>query len=707
MLLALAGLSLISLALFGYIAFTNMKDLGQFALDASVSLGDKVVRDSKHALEKQIEEHLLRTAKDQAALSNALLKKVQDQVNIMAKYAGDLWQRKASGRQRRSYSQSEKPADIYAASFYFIAGDIAAGELKEEIEFSSGIDDIFVPVLANDANLDSVSVGTESGLMRGYPWISALAPTYDHRQRSWYKKTVEKGDVVWSETYIDATDNDLIVTCSKPFYDTAKNLLGAVEADVTLKDLNEKILSTQVGKAGYVFLIDHKGKIIAHPGLKVGNTKWDEKYITENLLASKSREVREITAQMIAGKTGVHRFSGDPIIEGDDKYIAYAPLEITGWSIGVVLPVSEVIAPALATQKKILRDTRNTKTHISSAIKKVQVIFISIFLIITLVVILVAVWISRQVTRPIVQLSQGAKVVGEGNLDYQFDIKTGDEIEDLAVSFNNMTLDLKEFMAELQRTTAAKERIESELEIARQIQTSMLPRIFPPFPARGEIDVFAMMQAAKEVGGDFYDFFLIGENKLGFLIGDVSGKGVPAALFMAISKALLKTEALRGLEPDQVLFEVNRNLYPDNDACMFVTLFCAVMDLSTGEVQYASAGHNPPLIFSAPTGFDYLSVPKDFVVGPMPDTEYETKSFMMQPGDMIFLYTDGVTEAMNPENKMFTEEKLKNKLNELTGKDVTEVIHGIHREVKTFARDAEQSDDITMLTVKYCGAVKT
>jgi len=274
--------------------------------------------------------------------------------------------------------------------------------------------------------------------------------------------------------------------------------------------------------------------------------------------------------------------------------------------------------------------------------------------------------------------------------------------KDATVATDLMHLSCQRFTENLRRETEAKERIKSELRIATQIQLSMLPRKFPPFPERREFDIFATMVAAKEVGGDLYDFFFIDENRLCFLIGDVSGKGVPAALFMAITKTLLKTEAKHGLSPDEVLSRVNNTLVPDNDACMFVTIFYAILDVRTGKIEFSDGGHNPPLV-SRGKFFEYMQVPKGFVVGAMEGVKFTKGEYTLAPGDVIFLYTDGVTEAMNPEDELFSERRLKECLSKLTDKSVVEIVEKVRDEIKLFVRDREQSDDITMLALKFRG----
>ncbi len=273
--------------------------------------------------------------------------------------------------------------------------------------------------------------------------------------------------------------------------------------------------------------------------------------------------------------------------------------------------------------------------------------------------------------------------------------------QDPKLAIEMIQLSIKRFIENLKAETEARERIESELRIAREIQLSMLPTVFPE---RKEFEIFAMMDAAKEVGGDFYDFFFIDDKHLCFAIGDVSGKGVPAALFMAISKTLIKNEAKRGLTADKTLSNVNNILCPDNPTCLFVTVFCVILDIETGVMQFCNAGHNPPLIMTNEGGVDFLKVPGGFVVGVMENCKCENNSLTLKPGETIFLYTDGVTEAMNPERKMFSEEKLKNTLKEMKSLGIKQVIPKVRDEISAFVQGAPQSDDITMLAVKYKGA---
>lgn len=253
------------------------------------------------------------------------------------------------------------------------------------------------------------------------------------------------------------------------------------------------------------------------------------------------------------------------------------------------------------------------------------------------------------------------------------------------------------------QANVARERIQSELNVATDIQASLLPRLFPAFPERPEFDVFASMDPAKEVGGDFYDFFFIDENNLCFLIADVSDKGVPAALYMMVAKTLLKSEGQRLGEPDQILSSVNNILAADNDNCMFTTVLCCILNTRSGEVRLASAGHNPPLIIDE-QGIRYLRLKTGLVLGPMTDISYQTERIVLLPGDTLFLYTDGVTEAADPENRLYGESRLLDALQRCQNDEVTDMIHAIRAEVTRHANGAPQSDDVTMLAITYRGS---
>lgn len=253
-------------------------------------------------------------------------------------------------------------------------------------------------------------------------------------------------------------------------------------------------------------------------------------------------------------------------------------------------------------------------------------------------------------------------------------------------------------------TRAAKERIESELTVARDIQKNIVPKIFPPFPDVPEIDIHASIETAKEVGGDLYDFFFVDDDHLFFVIGDVSGKGVPASLFMAVSITLLKAKAKKGMQTDNILYKVNNELCTNNETAMFVTAFCGIINIRTGEIVYSNGGHNPPYIRRASGDVEPLPCHSGIPLGVMEDFTFDREVVSLKPGDTLVLYTDGVTEAINRQEEFFTdgclEDFLRNTGNIHSARDLVQSISGA---VHAFAAGAVQSDDIALLAITYNG----
>ena len=323
-------------------------------------------------------------------------------------------------------------------------------------------------------------------------------------------------------------------------------------------------------------------------------------------------------------------------------------------------------------------------------------------------------WLQVKVIRPLKRLEESSASFVASNRqtdnpeELQFidpDIHTGDEMESLSNSLTNMFQDMKNYMSDLVSITKEKERIGSELSVANKIQADMLPKIFPAFPGRDEFDLYASMDPAKEVGGDFYDFFMIDETHLGMVIADVSGKGVPAALFMVISKTLLKNRALMGGSPSEIVGYVNEQLNEGNEADMFVTIWFAVFDVITGKGVAVNAGHEHPAIYRAETGKYELDVYRHSpICGTMAGMNFREHEFELKPGDRMFVYTDGLPEATNAQKELYGTDRMLKVLNENTDVDVHELLYNVTEDVAEFVGDADQFDDMTMLSFYYYGS---
>jgi sigma-B regulation protein RsbU (phosphoserine phosphatase) len=301
------------------------------------------------------------------------------------------------------------------------------------------------------------------------------------------------------------------------------------------------------------------------------------------------------------------------------------------------------------------------------------------------------------------KLSDNVREIASGDLDKKIKINTGDEIEHLAVCFNAMTDELKTHIENLTQITAEKERIATELNVAKDIQVGMLPHDFNF--NRKDFEIYATMNAAKAVGGDFYDFYLLDEKHLVITVADVSGKGIPASLFMVISKTVLKNFATFANAPDDyaaVMMNANNQLCQSNEEMMFVTVFFGVLEINTGKFIYVNGGHNPPIIYHAKENTcEYLNVKKNFVLGGMEDVPYKQQETILENGDLIFTYTDGVNEAMNINNEEYTSERLLEFMNSTNCRaDLKELLAAVKSDVSKHVGNAEQSDDITMLALR-------
>ncbi len=397
-------------------------------------------------------------------------------------------------------------------------------------------------------------------------------------------------------------------------------------------------------------------------------------------------------------------------VDGEEYYLSYAPVENLGWNYGLLLEKEAVLVSGQEARQAVLYQMEEFLQMLGGMFLKLLLGLAVLFLLLFGLIYYITRSFSEDFSRPIRQLADGVREIAQGRLDKRLDIHTGDEMERLSDGFNAMAYELSEYTKDIRDITSERERIRTELSVAKHIQAGMLPDVFPPFPEKREIDIYASMDPAKEVGGDFYDFYLLDENHLIITIADVSGKGVPAALFMMISKTVLKNFAMMMKNPDdlsEIMSRANDQLCRNNEKAMFVTVFLGMLNLKTGEFNYVNGGHNPPLIGrnrGEYREYEYLNLKKSCVLGIMENRKYAKMQLTLAPGDMLFFYTDGVTEAMNPEAELYSEERLKERLDSIeAGCSAEQVLNLVREDLRAYAGDAEQSDDITMLGLIYQG----
>lgn len=506
-----------------------------------------------------------------------------------------------------------------------------------------------------------------------------LGKSYGYPSADWFLIPRELGTPLWSEPYFDEGGGGVIMsTYSVPFFQEkngGKTFLGVVTADLSLDWLRELVGSIQVERTGYAFLLSRNGVFVSHPD--------QDRIMRESVFsmaeAAASPELRRIGQDMIRGGEGFVRLPD--FVLGRGAWLSYAPVSGTGWSMGLVLPEDELF-------EDLGRLGRQVAGIVACGLGLLAV---------------AVVVVATGVTRPLKALAGRTAQIARGDLDAPLPVDgSGDEVGQLARSFEEMRLALKDYIANLTETTKAKERMESELKIARTIQMSFLPKRFPPFPDITRFDLHAELLPALEVGGDLFDFFLLADGRLLFLVGDVSGKGVPAALFMAVTKTLVKGIAEAENSPAAILARVNNELAVDNEALLFVTMFLGLFDFSTGELSYSNAGHNPPVLVRQGRA-QWLAMPKGIFLGVMEDAPYADKHLTLEPGDALVVYTDGVNEAMDPQGGFYGNERLLRVAAGLGDKTARAMGEAFMADVHAFAGQAPQADDITVLTLRYKG----
>ena len=565
-----------------------------------------------------------------------------------------------------SNSDSSNPSVYFIkeiSNSSIVSENIIPKNLYNQLLLISNCEYIFEPIFNNNDCISSIYVGTESGIYYKYSNDNSNE-RYDPRTRSWYTdavKAAEKSDIpVWQNVYISKSTGKFCITCSKAFKNKSGKILGVCAVDMYIDDISDLILKYKIGKNGYNFIIDKNGNIVMHP--EYASIFQDESSF-ESFNLSESGLVNEILdkkSDVISAK-----------IDDKNYYISFSPMEINDWTWVSTLPEEELMEPIYKIENLIDASLEKSEKSLEKDFNLVIIVFLIVFLVSFVIICFVCTKLSKNISLPITRLCEATKSIGRGNFDLSVDKNSDDEIGKLAKSFNLMARNLKRYMKNLKKTTAEKEKVHSELMIANKIQKSMLPCIFPAFPERKDFDIYAVMDPAREVGGDFYDFFLIDDSKLALVIADVSDKGVSAALFMVVAKILIKNQLQNGDSPGEVLKIVNNRLCENNEVGMFVTCFLGIFDIKSGEFTYANAGHNPPFLYrKSEKNCIAITSPHGLVLGGTPNITYLQSKTYLYPGDFLFLYTDGVTEAANKRGRLFSQQKLEEIVNSCGKKNV-------------------------------------
>ncbi|MBO4401470.1 MAG: SpoIIE family protein phosphatase [Selenomonadaceae bacterium] len=714
-LLVLSG-SVLGFVLFGVLGALGALRLWEVLSDWGVALGRSLTAQAENFTRGEEEERLIEATYLRAGLIDYEASSIQEDVEHLSFMLTELLRAPAEHAPRKLPNALYEDVPVGTPYVHF-APELAergvdAG-LEYEIEIASNIADDLDFMMKKYSDYPAIFIGSETGYtirIEHKDYEGQLARlcqatqrhSYDSRMRSWYRLGRANEEPAFTEIYL-STVNTPCFSCAMPYYD-ANGLAGVVGLDVELRNIHKIVAENAFIEDEISFIIGADGEILSSTQ-KEGILS----AIDINVDLRKNREEPALAAavkKMTAGEEGFIEL----IFGGKEYYLAYAPIKTVGWSFGTLIEEDKASLPALRARERgdaqIARSKHAMAMDFLLAVVAAGGFFVLIFWLLTRG----ASKVAKRFSQPIMELADGVRDIASGNLERKLEVKTGDEIELLADSFNDMIVELKTQMKNIAEVTSERERTATELNVATNIQHSMLPNVFPAFPERNEFDIYATMNAAKEVGGDFYDFYLIDSDHLVVTIADVSGKSVPAALFMVISKTLLKNFAMMSRGSEDFAGTVscaNNRLCQSNEEMMFVTVFFGVLEISTGKFYYVNAGHNPPLVRHSKTGaFEYLTaVKKSPPLGVIEDLNFAQKSITLEAGDEIFLYTDGVTEAMNEAHELFGEKALQEALNgQPLEASPKETIEAVLAAVRAHAGAAEQSDDITMLTLKVRGA---
>lgn len=719
---------IVLMVVFSGVTFFGIYNSKNYAKDISQSIGDEALQTSSNILREQKQKDLMYRIEERTNFILAEMYDFYTNVKLLEKEVQEINQHPENFKARpvrlgRDFQEGDVAALRYAP--FINIEDLSTPQLSNEIDMLGNLQDLFYFMSLNYRNPDfwdapTFGILTESGI----GIMADAAVTIDQWHNSndqadfWnsdlYKETKKawldgnRNEPIYTSTYSTGINlNHGVFSCSMP-YEIDGEFKGILFFSILMDELDYLVETSNSNNDSINFVLNDEGKVILSSQATSNLSDLNElKVVYDNppdIRQSQQKALSYIATKMTAGEKAIEEIE----INGNRYYIAYAPIKALNWSLGVVLTANE-LTETIEENRTIIQNLTEEKVKILD--QRFILVMVSMLIIALGIWVLVTTLIGRrlatQFVQPIKDLSEGVRDIAMGNFEKKLEVVySGDEIESLSTTFNAMTTELQDYMANLKKVTAERERMAAELDVAKNIQRSMLPQEFPPFPDKTEFDIYATMEAAKMVGGDFYDFYLADENHLVVTIADVSGKGIPAALFMMSSKTILKNFVLMANTADDLAAAMtlaNQQLCQNNEELMFVTIFLAMLDLKTGKLIYVNAAHNSPLIYHNGK-YEYLPRIKAVAPGVRPKAKYQQAELQMNPGDILFLYTDGVTEAENLNNELYSNERLENFLNTTDStEDLEDLLAQVRQSIKDHVNGAQQSDDITMLALRFKG----
>ena len=700
---AMIVLVVVTLIAEGLVFALTMRNVTDTLSEGNRSLTGTIKDSSSAYLSAESEVLLARMAGEKADIADLVFADFKRGVTTVASVAEDIYGSPENYAPRAvALPDPDCDGELTVQALFSASADPDDPETARELGLIGNVSDVLTAVNEGQDSIASVYVATESGIMVQADYISArkfdesgaLMPL-EAKDRPWYRGAAETGEPYFTPVTRDLHTPRLAIMCGVPVY-AGGRLMGVAGGGMYLDELEDLVQSVDLGEGGNACIVNGSGQVLFSTFAE-GTLAAAEN--AEDLRRSADADLAETAGKAAEGGTGVVRLTVDSV----PYYVAYAPMKTVGWSMLVFLPQETVDAPTERLIAEVDRTTEESFRDADDQIRHAVYLLLGLFAAGVAVAVGVSVALSGHIVKPIRRLTEKVRTMEGDSLDFTWDMDTRDETQTLATSFQSLTQRMKDYISDIETITAENERINTELTLAAQIQTNMLPSVFPPFPERRDVDIFASMDAAKEVGGDFYDFFLIDEDHLCLAVADVSGKGVPAALFMMACKIIIGNYFMLGQTPGQVLETANQAICASSKDGMFITVWAGILDLKTGLLTAANAGHEYPVLRQPDGRFELVRDKHGLVVGGMPGMRYKEYTLQLQPGSKLFLYTDGVPEATDAQNRMFGTDRMLEALNTDPGAAPRQLLKNVRNAVDAFVGGAEQFDDLTMLYIEYRG----
>ena len=682
------------------------KNLSSLVADTGEKQENSIEEISTRTMDAVVENSLSRSTQLEAYIANELFEDVAKNVTILGDYAEKLFSDPDSFPGKEVLLPDRKNDGMLSVQLLTEEGiDVKEPETQKHIRLIGNMADLMTALLKN-AQIDTCFVATPDGVLvmaddcSGMKFTdSGTVKNIPVRERPWYTGAAESRKLFFTDVERDSFSDRIGIVCSLPVYVDGK-LAAVIGADLFLDSMEEAVENSADEYGGFTCIVNQSGHVIFSPE-KQGIFQVQISDKAPDLRISEYTELARFTADALHGPTDVRQ-----VHVGDSSYyMAGAPMETVKWTLVSVVDEKTVHEPTVLMQKQYQDINDTARERYADSISASRKTLLVLLMVIVAAGIAAALLLAKRIVKPLNTMTGRVSSLGGADLRFQMEdiYRTGDEIEVLAEAFSDLSGKTLQYVEEVKQVTAEKERIGAELGMAKAIQASQLPHLFPAFPDRREFDIYASMTPAKEVGGDFYDFFLLDEDHIVLVMADVAGKGVPAALFMMVSRILIRNRIQNGESPSEALANVNEQLLESNEAEMFVTVWLAVLEISTGKGVVSNAGHEHPVLHRAGGQFELIKYRHSAVVGVFPGIKYEEHTFELHPGDSLFVYTDGVAEAENEEEELYGTERLLRALNRDPECTPEQILENVRGDIRTFVKDAEQFDDVTMMCLKYIG----